>query len=84
MEELYIWKDVFVNFKHCWINYNKNNNLNTNSSKSMNKELSNENKEKLNISSEKLKDHQKVVKAVKNNLSIKNRCSKNPFIELTG
>lgn len=50
----------------------------------MNKKLSNENKEMLNTSSEKLKDHQKIVKAIKNNLSIKNRCSKNSFIELTG
>ncbi|KAM0733176.1 hypothetical protein ACS0PU_012725 [Formica fusca] len=84
VEELYIWKDVFVSFKRCWTNYNKNNNLNTKSSRVMNKELSNENKENLNISSGKLKDHQKVVKAVKNNLSIKNHCSKSPFTEVTG
>lgn len=27
MEELCIWKDIFVNFERCWTKYNKNNKL---------------------------------------------------------
>lgn len=83
MEELCIWKDVFVSFQRSWTNYNKNNNLNAKSAEVVNKELCNENKENLNASSEKLKDHQETAKVVKNNLSIKNR-SKSLFTEVTG
>lgn len=72
-----------MNFEHCWTNYNKNNNLNTKSTQMMNKELCNKNKENLNVSSEKFKDHQEVVKVLKNNLSIKNH-SKSLFTEVTG
>lgn len=44
MEELCIWKDVFMNFERCWTKYNKNNKLkdDTKSTKMTNKELCNE------------------------------------------
>lgn len=57
MEELCIWKDIFVSFERCWTKYNKNNKLreDTKSTRMANKELCNEVKESLdeNIVSQK-------------------------------
>lgn len=56
MEEIYIWKEIFVNFERCWINYNTSNKLDANSIKNddtINK-ICNENKENLNIPLKKL------------------------------
>lgn len=97
VEELFIWKDVFVRFKRCWINYNKNNKMT--STKMANKESGN--KENLNKqSSRKLEnlldfaasdnvnnDHyfcEPNLEIIKNNLLIKNHRSKSLFTETTG
>lgn len=99
MEELWIWKDVFVNFEHCWTKYNKNNKLrkDTESTKMANKELCNENfgenvgpgksttdQQESTIYFNKSNDIVEPVKNMKNNVSIKNRLSKSPFTEVTG
>ncbi|XP_036138270.1 uncharacterized protein LOC118644253 [Monomorium pharaonis] len=51
VEEVCIWKDVFVNFERCWTKYNKNKKLkeNTKSSEVTNRKLCNEIKESKNI-----------------------------------
>ncbi|XP_020285824.1 uncharacterized protein LOC109855711 isoform X2 [Pseudomyrmex gracilis] len=99
VEELIIWKDVFVRFKRCWINYNKINKMTSTSTNMANKESGN--KENLNEqSSRKLEDLQDsaapanvnsdcyfcepALKVIKNNLSIKHHRSKSLFTETTG
>ncbi|XP_011695485.1 PREDICTED: uncharacterized protein LOC105454513 [Wasmannia auropunctata] len=55
VEELCIWRDVFMNFEHCWTKYNKNNKLKeeTKLTRTANKEeLCNEVKESLDESVE--------------------------------
>lgn len=61
MQELYIWKEIFANFEHCWINYNTNNKLKAGLIKdngTINRKLCEENKENLNIPSTKLEDQE--------------------------
>ncbi|EZA58187.1 hypothetical protein X777_01551 [Ooceraea biroi] len=59
VEELCICKDVWVNFKHCWTNYNKNK-LDV-KSEGTSKESCDETKTALDISSEKLEDQQEIM-----------------------